>query len=67
MDEFENGAEFIASPLVSDFLLPEWLRTLSESENERVSARLSELIDAEDGDMSFRFSVKATLVTGEKV
>jgi hypothetical protein len=24
------------------------------------------LIDAEDGTLSFRFSVKATLVTGEK-
>ena len=64
--EFENGSEFIASPLVSDFLLPEWLKTLSDAENERVSTKLSELIDSEDGDLSFRFSVKATLVTGEK-
>jgi ubiquinone/menaquinone biosynthesis C-methylase UbiE len=64
--EYENGAAFIASPLVSDFLLPGWLKTLSDEENERVSARLSELIDAEDGDLTFRFSVKATLVTGEK-
>lgn len=64
--EFENGSEFIASPLVADFLLPEWLKTLNESENERVSAKLSELIDSEDGEMSFRFSIKATLVTGEK-
>jgi hypothetical protein len=47
-------------------LLPGWLKTLSDEENERVSARLSELIDAEDGDLTFRFSVKATLVTGEK-
>jgi ubiquinone/menaquinone biosynthesis C-methylase UbiE len=64
--EFANGGEFIASPLVSDFLLPEWLKTLSPKENERVSAKLSELIDSEDDDMSFRFSVKATLVTGKK-
>lgn len=64
--EFENGSEFIASSLVSDFLLPEWLKTLTEEENKRVSEKLSELIDTEDGDMSFRFSVKATLVTGEK-
>jgi ubiquinone/menaquinone biosynthesis C-methylase UbiE len=64
--EFENGSEFIASPLVSDFLLPEWLKTLSDKESKRVSAGVSELIDSEDGDMSFRFSVKATLVTGEK-
>lgn len=64
--EFTNGAEFIASPLVADFLLPGWLQTLDEADAERVTARLSELIDAEDGEMSFRFSVKATLVTGEK-
>ena len=64
--EFENGSEFIASPLVSDFLLPQWLKSLSKKENERVSAKLSELIDSEDGDLTFRFSVKATLVTGEK-
>ena len=64
--EYENGAEFMASPLVSDFLLPEWLKTLSESENERVAAKLPELIDAEDGDLTFRFTVKATLITGEK-
>lgn len=65
--EFENGEAFIASPLVADFLLPKWLKTLSEEEAERVTKRLSKLIDAEDGDLSFRFSVKATLVTGEKV
>ncbi len=64
--EFANGAEFIGSPLVSDFLLPDWLRTLGEDDRERVSAKLSELIDSEDGDMTFRFSVKATLVVGEK-
>lgn len=64
--EYANGTEFIASPLVSAFLLPEWLQTLNDKESDRVSAKLSELIDAEDGDMTFRFSVKATLVTGEK-
>jgi ubiquinone/menaquinone biosynthesis C-methylase UbiE len=64
--EYENGSEFIASPLVSDFLLPDWLGTLDDKENKRVTAKLSELIDSEDGDLSFRFSVKATLVTGEK-
>jgi ubiquinone/menaquinone biosynthesis C-methylase UbiE len=64
--EFENGAEFVNSTLVSDFLLPDWLSSLSEEEKERVMGKLAELIDAEDGNLSFRFSVKATLVTGEK-
>ena len=64
--EYEDGAAFISSPLVGDFLLPVWLRTLSDDERERVTKKLAQLIDAEDGSMSFRFSVKATLVTGEK-
>lgn len=64
--EYENGAEFVRSPLVADFLLPVWLETLSEEEKERVSGKLAQLIDDEDADLSFRFSVKATLVTGKK-
>lgn len=65
--EFENGAEFIASPLVADFLFPKWLEMLSDKEKERVHEELAQMIDAEDGTMSFRFSVKATLLTGEKL
>ena len=64
--DFENGAAFISSPLVEDFLMPVWLQTMDENEKERVNNKLAELIDAEDGDLSFRFSVKATLLTGEK-
>ena len=64
--EYDNGAAFIASPLVADFLLPVWLETLDENEKERVNQELAQLIDAEDGTLSFMFSVKATLVTGEK-
>ncbi len=64
--DFENGAEFISSPLVADFLMPVWLATMDANEKERVNDKLAQLIDAEDGDLSFRFSVKATLLTGEK-
>jgi len=64
--EYENGAEFIAAPLVADFLLPVWLDFLPENERERVTQELAQLIDAEDGTLSFRFSIKATLLTGEK-
>jgi len=64
--EYENGAEFVASPLVADFLMPVWLEMLDEDEKERAIKQLAQLIDAEDGTLSFRFSVKATLLTGEK-
>ncbi|MEP7038778.1 MAG: hypothetical protein ABI891_10560 [Acidobacteriota bacterium] len=64
--EFENGAEFAASPLVADFFLPVWLDFLDEQEQKRVSERLAQIIDADDGTLSFHFSIKATLVVGEK-
>lgn len=64
--EYENGPEFVNAPLVADFLLPLWLEMLSEEEKVQIPDKLAQLIDAEDGDITFRFSVKATLVTGEK-
>jgi len=64
--EYDDGAAFISSPLVSDFLIPEWLESLSEDEKEQVTNKLAQLIDAEDADLTFRFSVKATLLAAEK-
>lgn len=64
--EFDDGAAFVASPLIAAFLMPAWLATLDENEKERVTTGLASLIDDEDGTLSFRFSVKATLLTGEK-
>jgi hypothetical protein len=64
--EFENGAEFVASPLVDGFLLPHWIESLDENEKEQVKEKLAQLIDAEDGDLTFRFTVKATVITGKK-
>lgn len=64
--EFENGAEFIESPLVTDFLFENWLGFLSENEKEQVSEKLAQTIDREREDLTFRFAVKATLITGAK-
>lgn len=64
--EFENGEAFITSPLVDNFLMPEWLKTLSDAEKTVVQEKLTQLIDADYGEIPFRFSVKATLLTGKK-
>jgi len=64
--EYETSAEFTASPLVEDFLMPMWLESLQEEEKERFSKELAQLIDVEDGTLTFRFSIKATMLTGEK-
>ena len=64
--EYKDGAEFVAAPLVADFLLPVWLKTLDKKEQTKATKQLAKLIDAEDQDLTFRFSVKATLAIGEK-
>ncbi|MDI1242188.1 MAG: hypothetical protein PSX80_09740, partial [bacterium] len=64
--EYENGAAFVASTLVSDFLLPVWLDMLDEETAENVKQKLAQLIDEEEADLSFRFTVKVTLITGKK-
>ena len=64
--EYQNGAEFVAAPLVADFLLPVWLKTLNKRDQTKATKQLAKLIDAEDQDLTFRFTVKATLVIGEK-
>ena len=64
--DYENGPAFVASPLVEDFLMPVWIDSMDEEEKVRVTAKLAELIDAEDGSLSFQFTLKATLLTGEK-
>ena len=64
--DFDNGVEFVNSPLVADFLLPAWLESLDEDDKVRVTDKLAELIDSEDGTMSFQFSVKAAMLIGEK-
>ena len=66
MFEYEDGAAFAASPLVVDFLMPRWLGPIADKKKEQVMERLAQLIDAEDGTLTFRFSVKATVLTGEK-
>lgn len=64
--EYDTGTEFIDSPLVADYFLPHWLAPLGENEKERVIKQLTHLIDAEEAPLTFRFSVKATLLSGEK-
>lgn len=64
--EFETGAEFVSSPLAADFLFPSWLTFLNEKQTATVKEKLAQTIDADRDGMNFSFSVKATLVVGEK-
>jgi SAM-dependent methyltransferase len=64
--DYDDGAAFISSPLVEYFLMPIWLGPMTKKQVKHVTARLAELIDSEAENLSFRFSVKASLVTGKK-
>ena len=64
--EFENGKEFVDSPLVRYFLMPHWIAFLNKKEKEQVVNKLARKIEDERDELSFRVSVKATLVTGQK-
>ena len=64
--EFENGEAFVNSPLANDFLFPVWLDFLSDKERKQVVKKLAQTIDDDCQELSFRFSVKATLIVGEK-
>lgn len=64
--EFETGADFIESPLMRFFFMPVWLGFLSDKEKEQVMAKLAQKIDEDCDGMTFRFSVKATIMGGER-
>jgi len=64
--EYQTGEEFVSSVLVQDFLLPVWLDFLDEKEKKQVAKKLAQLVDSERDGLTFRFSVKATLIKGEK-
>jgi hypothetical protein len=64
--EFESGKVFIESPFIANFLLPNWLSFLSEKEAAKVKKNFIKTVAENESDISFRFTLKATLVKGEK-
>ena len=64
--DYQSGAEFLNSPLITDFLLPTWLESIPESVQEGVRAELARIIDEERHAGEFALTLKATLVVGKK-
>jgi ubiquinone/menaquinone biosynthesis C-methylase UbiE len=64
--EYDKSKDFIDSALANDFLIPNWLDFLSDKEKKKALTQLEKVVDADLEGLSFRFSVKATLVEGEK-
>lgn len=64
--DYESGAQFLASPLIADFLLQNWLQVVPEAARERVVEELQQIIDEERHESEFALTLKATLVVGKK-
>jgi ubiquinone/menaquinone biosynthesis C-methylase UbiE len=64
--DYDSGEQFFNSPLITDFLLPNWLHSVPEAERARVVSELARLIDEERHSGEFALTLKATLVMGKK-
>ena len=64
--DFESGEQFLSSPLVSEFLMHDWLALVPEDRRAALFSEISRLINEERHEAEFAFSVKATLVVGQK-
>jgi ubiquinone/menaquinone biosynthesis C-methylase UbiE len=63
---FESGEQFLSAPLVSEFLMHDWLALVPEDQRAALFSEISRLINEERHEAEFAFSVKATLVVGQK-
>ena len=65
--DYSNGEEFLNSPLITDFLLRDWLESLPDAETiTRVTQEIAQIIDDERHDTDFTLTVKAPLLIGRK-
>ena len=64
--DYDSGEQFLSSPLVSEFLMREWLALVPGQAQVDVSREISRLINEERHEAEFALSVKATLVVGQK-
>ena len=64
--DYDSGEQFLTSPLVSEFLMEQWLALVPEDERADLFREISRLINEERHEAEFALSVKATLVVGQK-
>ncbi|HYX30431.1 MAG TPA: class I SAM-dependent methyltransferase [Pyrinomonadaceae bacterium] len=64
--DYASGAEFLNSPLITDFLLPVWLQSIPDDQQQKVRHELTRIIDEERHAGEFALTLKATLVLGKK-
>jgi len=63
---YDSGEAFMASPLITDFLLPNWFQRVPQADQDRVIQELIGIIDEERHEADFLLTLKATVVVGRK-
>lgn len=63
---FESGEQFFNAPMITDFLLPIWIRPVPKASRKKVVKELERIIDEERHSGAFSLTLKATLVMGKK-
>jgi hypothetical protein len=63
---YDSGEDFMNSPLITDFFLPRWTKSLVASDRSRICEEIVRFVDEERKDGNFILSVKATLIVGRK-
>ncbi|HKG98128.1 MAG TPA: class I SAM-dependent methyltransferase [Pyrinomonadaceae bacterium] len=64
--DFESGEQFLSAPLIAEFLMRDWLALVPDDKRNRLFSEISRLINEERHEAKFAFSVKATLIVGQK-
>jgi len=64
--DFESGEQFLNSPLVSEFLMQDWMSSVPEKSRAELTKEITRLINEERHEAEFALSVKATLLVGRK-
>jgi len=64
--DFESGEQFLNSPLVSEFLMQDWISSVPEKSRAELTKEITRLINEERHEAEFALSVKATLLVGRK-
>jgi ubiquinone/menaquinone biosynthesis C-methylase UbiE len=63
---FDSGADFLASPLVTDLFLADWLDIVPPGRLDEVRAEIERVIDRESEGSYFDVSAKALVLSGHK-
>lgn len=63
---YDSGEAFMGSPLITDFLLPNWFQRVPQADQDRVIQELIGIIDEERHEADFLLTLKATVVVGRK-